>query len=239
MQRASKTIVIIGAKGALGRSLHNAFKRGAWKSILCDIGDVPKDAELRIQLPRVGADSQFSAIEQGLKEFSVSRGSITAIVNVSGGFAMDNAKSDTLFDSLEQMYSSSIETSVVSARLASEYLTSDGLLVLPGSASALSPTPWALAYGAMKAAVHHMVRSLGAKNSGLPSNSVVLGIAPVMLDTEANRRSMPDADRSSWTPLEHVSGQILEWGSEPSKRPQTGSILKIVTKNSRTEFVLV
>ncbi len=237
--QASKIVLIIGSKGALGRSIKNSFITSGWMSVLCDVGDVSGDDELRIRLPRDNASSQFSAIHQGLARFSIQPHSVSAIVNASGGFAMSDSRADNLFESLEHMYSSSIESSVASARLASEYLSPGGLLVLPGSAAALGPTPWALTYGAMKAGVHHMVKSLGAKNSGMPLNSVVVGIAPVMLDTEANRRSMPDADFSTWTPLELVSGRIFEWASDPLKRPPTGRIIRIETKNNETDFIQV
>lgn len=237
--QASKTIIILGSKGALGRAVQESFKSGQWKRILCDVGDVPRDGELRIELPRNSPKAQLVAIENGLMQFSIAANSVDAIMNMSGGFSMDTAKSDNLFDSLEQMYSSSIESSVLSARVASQFLSPGGLLILPGSASALGPTPWALSYGAMKSGVHHMVRSLGAPNSGLPARSVVVGIAPVMLDTEANRRSMPDGDLRSWTPLVDVSSRLLQWASDPLSRPPTGTIQKVVTKDGITDFIQV
>lgn len=55
-----------------------------------------------------------------------------------------------------------------------------------------------------KAAVHHLTKSLGSEGSGMPSQATVAAILPVTLDTPMNRKWMPQADFSTWTPLEIV-----------------------------------
>lgn len=132
------------------------------------------------------------------------------------------------------MYSSSVESSFVAAHFASNFLSPSGLLVLPGAAGVVSGTPWAISYGAMKAGVHHLVKSLGDPSSGLPENTTVVGIAPVMLDTPMNRSSMPDADFSTWTSTEIVADKLYEWAT--GTRPKNGAVYKISTTNSNTEF---
>lgn len=62
-----------------------------------------------------------------------------------------------------------------------------------------------IGYGMAKAAVHQLTSSLAAKNSGLPEDSLVVAILPVTLDTPMNRKWMPNADTSTWTPLDFVS----------------------------------
>ena len=66
-------------------------------------------------------------------------------------------------------------------------------------------TPGMIGYGMAKAAVHQLVKSLAASDGGLPANSSVFAILPVTLDTPMNRKWMPKADHSSWTPLEFVA----------------------------------
>lgn len=53
-----------------------------------------------------------------------------------------------------------------------------------------------IGYGLAKSAVHHLVKSLADKSSGLPDNSTVLAILPITLDTPMNRKWMPNADFS-------------------------------------------
>lgn len=62
-----------------------------------------------------------------------------------------------------------------------------------------------IGYGMAKAAVHQLVKSLSAPKSGLPKDAKTVAILPVTLDTPMNRKFMPKADFSSWTPLEYVA----------------------------------
>ncbi len=137
------------------------------------------------------------------------------------------------------MYKQCIVSSVVAAQLASKYLTKNGLLVLSGSASALEPTPTMLGYGLAKAAIHHLTKSLAQPNSGLPDGCTVLAILPTTLDTESNRQSMPKADYSTWTPLQHVVSEFNTWIQHPITRPPSGTLVKISTANSKTTFTQV
>lgn len=61
-----------------------------------------------------------------------------------------------------------------------------------------------IGYGVAKSAVHHLTRSL-AKDGGLPEEAVAVAILPITLDTPMNRKWMPKADFSTWTPLEFVA----------------------------------
>ena len=53
-----------------------------------------------------------------------------------------------------------------------------GLLLLTGAQAALGATSGMIGYGLAKAAVHQLVSSLGAADSGLPTNTSVLAILP-------------------------------------------------------------
>ena len=53
-----------------------------------------------------------------------------------------------------------------------------GLLTLCGAAAANNATPGMIAYGIAKSAVHHLVKSLAAPESGLPKNVSVNAILP-------------------------------------------------------------
>jgi len=68
-----------------------------------------------------------------------------------------------------------------------------------------SLTSGMIGYGMAKAAVHQLTKSLAAENSGLPPSSLSVAIVPVTLDTPMNRKWMPNADFSTWTPLEFVA----------------------------------
>ncbi len=56
-----------------------------------------------------------------------------------------------------------------------------------------------------KCAVHQLVKSAAAPSGGMPPQSRIIGILPITLDTPMNRKFMPDADHSTWTPLETLT----------------------------------
>ena len=72
----------------------------------------------------------------------------------------------------------SVWSSVIASRLASLFLRPGGLLTLTGARPALEGTPSMIGYGMAKAAVHQLVKSLAAPNSGLPDSACAVAILP-------------------------------------------------------------
>lgn len=103
------------------------------------------------------------------------------------------------------MLKQSVWTSVVASSIASKFLKPGGILVLTGAKAALGPTPGMIGYGLAKAAIHHLTKSLAENDGGLPAGAQALSILPVTLDTPMNRKWMPKADTSTWTPLEFIA----------------------------------
>lgn len=119
-----------------------------------------------------------------------------------------------------------------------------------------------IGYGLAKSAVHHLVRSLGVPDGGLPPNATVVGLLPcvrparrrrpvrggaharlrrrrwcsVMLDTPMNRKWMaPGTDTSTWTPLPVVAEQLHAWAVGQA-RPPSGSLVVVATHGGQTAF---
>nr|CAI5817736.1 unnamed protein product [Callosobruchus analis] len=103
------------------------------------------------------------------------------------------------------MWQQSVCSSLIAAAIAAHHLKEGGVLQLTGAKAALQATPGMIGYGMAKSAVHQLTKSLSAKDSGIPANSLVTAILPVTLDTPMNRKWMPKADFSTWTPLEFVA----------------------------------
>ncbi|PVV04300.1 hypothetical protein BB560_001205 [Smittium megazygosporum] len=110
-----------------------------------------------------------------------------------------------------------------------------GFLLLTGACAATDGTPGMIGYGLAKAAVHQLIKSLSMKGSGMPENSRVLGILPITLDTPANRNSMPNADFSTWTPLDNLSKEVFSWSTNSSAFPN-GALVKVTTTGGKTEY---
>jgi dihydropteridine reductase len=76
------------------------------------------------------------------------------------------------------MWKQSVWTSCIAAQLAARHLKEGGLLTLTGAHPAQKATPGMIGYGMAKGAVHQLVQSLGAKDSGLPANATAAAILP-------------------------------------------------------------
>uniref|UniRef100_A0A8C0MA00 Dihydropteridine reductase n=1 Tax=Canis lupus familiaris TaxID=9615 RepID=A0A8C0MA00_CANLF len=160
---------------------------------------------------------------------------VDAILCVAGGWAGGNAKSKSLFKNCDLMWKQSMWTSTISSHLATKHLKEGGILTLAGAKAALDGTPGMIGYGMAKGAVHQLCQSLAGKNSGMPSGSAAIAVLPVTLDTPMNRKSMPEADFSSWTPLEFLVETFHDWITGKN-RPSSGSLIQVVTTEGKTEL---
>jgi len=104
-------------------------------------------------------------------------------------------------------------------------------MCLTGAAAAFTgPVNYAYAYGCTKAATHALAQTL-AQRTEISSDSCVITILPTMLDTEDNRKAMPDADKSDWTPPAKLAQLVHNW-AKGQYTPLNGSFAKIVYKNN-------
>ena len=163
---------------------------------------------------------------------------LDAVLNVAGGWAGGNAASDQFLHNCDLMWKQSVWSSVISASIATKFLESAGVLTLPGAMCHNKPTPGMIGYGMAKAAVHHLTKSLSAKDSGLPAGAFVAALMPVTLDTPMNRKWMPNADHTTWTPLAFIAELMDKWLSKPDERPVSGSLVGLVTADNKTSLVL-
>ncbi|KAK6028422.1 hypothetical protein OSTOST_05533 [Ostertagia ostertagi] len=73
----------------------------------------------------------------------------------------------------------------------------------------------------------------------MPQDACVLALLPITLDTPMNRKWMPNADHSTWTPMLYIAEMLLEWTVAPAKRPESGSLLKVRTVEGETSATKV
>ncbi|KRY76930.1 Protein PTCD3 -like protein, mitochondrial [Trichinella pseudospiralis] len=229
-------VIVYGGAGALGSKVVEHFAARNWWT--CSI-DLLKNDKASCNIV-VNDSTDF--ILQGEEVVSkvtdaTANEKVDAILCLAGGWTGGSAKKKDFFLSCQQMWKQSVWTSVISCRLGSLFLKTEGLLVFTGAAAALQPTPTMMAYGMAKAAVQQLARSAGCPAGGLPEKSTCLAILPVTLDTPANRKAMPKADTSSWTQLSYIVDMISVWISDYDSRPKSGSLIKLTTVNGNTKSV--
>jgi len=231
-----KRVLVYGGRGALGSVCVQHFQKNNWWVGSIDLVENPEAnanfvLDVNDDLP--SQESKLLAQTKTLLEDS----KVDAVICVAGGWAGGNAASEDFVKNTDLMVKQSVWSSVLAARLAASHLAEGGLLTLTGAKAALDPTPGMIGYGLAKAAVHQLTKTLADKASGLPTNSCVLAILPVTLDTPMNRKWMPKADHSTWTPLEFVAQLFFDWTA--GDRPASGSLVQLITKESKTSLEVV
>ncbi len=103
-------------------------------------------------------------------------------------------------------------------------LEAGGSVVTVGSLSAAKGGAGAAAYAVSKNAVAALTRALALENGarGVRFNL----IQPGTIDTPANRRAMPKADSSTWTPPEQIAG-VVAFLLSPESAPTNGAVVPI------------
>eukprot|EP00440_Ansanella_granifera_P042274 gb/GFBE01045834.1/.p1 GENE.gb/GFBE01045834.1/~~gb/GFBE01045834.1/.p1 ORF type:complete len:247 (+),score=32.49 gb/GFBE01045834.1/:1-741(+) len=237
----ARRVLILGSNNALGRHLVSVFSARHWETIGCISADKTLPLS-RVLVAERGLSPEARGkqlIEELMKVVHVGgrQHHLDAVVNVAAGFAPGTAASPDLLADTRAIAQSSLYSSMLAAHAASLALRPGGLLVLRGAAQAFGPTAWSLPYGAVNAAVHHLVGSLAdPRASGLQPGVKTIGISPGVLDTPKNREVMPDADHGSWASLDEVAGQIESWCADPSDL-QSGSVYVVrKTKHLPAEF---
>ncbi|MEE6462421.1 hypothetical protein FKM82_001587 [Ascaphus truei] len=231
----TQRVLVYGGRGALGTKCVEYFKSKSWWVASIDITENEAASANIVVKMSDSFTEQSDQITTGIEQLLGGQ-KVDAILCVAGGWAGGSAKAKSFYKSCDQMWKQSVWTSAISSHLATKHLKEGGLLTLSGAKAALSATPGMMAYGMAKATVHQLCQSLGGEKSGLPTNSAAVAILPVTLDTPANRASMPDADFSSWTPLEFIAETFFNW-TTGKDRPKSGSLIEVITNKGKTDLI--
>jgi len=223
---SSGRVIVYGGRGALGSTVVSAFKKNEFW--VCNI-DMKENAEADHNII-VDGDTWIQQEENVCTQVKsiLEEEKLDAVLCFAGGWAGGSPGSQDFIKNAETMWRSSVWPSSISGHLACNHLREGGVVVLPGAQPATKGTPTMAGYGMAKAAVHQLVKSLAGKKSGLPKDSTSLAILPNTLDTPMNRKWMPKADTTSWTPLGFVADLMLIW-TRGEERPESGSLVSLVT----------
>ena len=154
-------------------------------------------------------------------------GKIDGALLLAGGYAPGDLAS-TDGGTLKKMYSLNFETAYFMARPLLRHMLQNGYgrLVFMGARPALKPEQGksAIAYSLTKAMLFHLAELLNAEAKG--RNVVASVVAPSTIDTALNRKSMPDADPSSWVRPEQIA-DILELICSEKGSPLREGVYKV------------
>ena len=209
-------VLVIGGAGALGRAVIFALSKAGCAALSADIIGSPS-ARGSILLPRaLPLPDTVSALRAALSGAPP----LAGIVVTAGAWEGGGSGAVDFSDVWSRMSSANLDPALAGAALASGgLLAPGGALVFIGASAALVPQPGMLAYGLCKSAIHTLARALDATDGGLPSGARAFAVLPRTLHTPANSAAMPDADTSTWTPVEDVANEVAAWVLDAEKRP--------------------
>src|SRR3954470_15054662 len=202
-----KVIVVTGALGALGRVVTDlALAHGAR---VASVDHAPTQVPATSnQLELGGVDlTDAAAAKKAIDHAATHFGKLDAMINIAGGFAFETvAEGDPT--TWQRMYALNVLTALNASRSAIPHLTASrsARIVNVGAMGALQAGPGMGPYAASKAGVHRLTEALAAEWKGKITVNAVL---PSIIDTSANRASMPRADFGKWVRPQELAEVIL------------------------------
>ena len=194
----SRNIIVTGAAGALGSAVVEKFKREGYYVIALlrpDTGEVAEEADDSYEVDVTDA----VAVADFVKECQIQYGEIDAIAMLVGGFAMGSIE-DANSDDLNKMFQLNFFSAfnLVNGFLPVFKKQNRGTFLFVGARPAiqLADATGAVAYGLSKKLVISLSDILAEEVKGTNIRTHVF--VPSIIDTPANRESMPDSDFTKW-----------------------------------------
>ncbi len=211
-----KVVLVAGGTGGLGRAVSLAFLKQADRVIATYRKQEELDA-LKAAAGLSGSSLEGSRVDvtdeaavNQMMEAAVARhGRLDALVNTVGGYASGIKLWELDTKVFDLMLALNLRSGYALARAAVRVMLKQGTgaIVNVAAKAAFDHGAGAGAYAASKAAAVALMDSLAAdlKGTGIRVNSVL----PSIIDTEANRKAMPNADFRKWPKPEAIARVIV------------------------------
>jgi NAD(P)-dependent dehydrogenase (short-subunit alcohol dehydrogenase family) len=201
----TRSVLVTGGTGGLGGAVTQAFVEAGWRTVVTYRAKPPEGVvAVRADLADPESVSEVAAVAAGAADAP-----LTAVVNLVGGFAAGGRVHETPVDEFEAQFRTNLRPTYLIAAATIPHLIAagGGSVVCLSSRAALRPFAGAAGYVTSKAAVLALVDALDVeyRRDGVRVNAVLPGV----IDTPANRESMPDANRADWVAPEDIAKTIL------------------------------
>lgn len=217
----SRNIIVTGAAGGLGRAVVDKFKREGYHVIALLRPGRDETVEEADDNYEVDVTSE-QAVSDFVKEYHMQYGELDAIAMLVGGFAMGNLEETTQAD-LTKMFQlnffSAFQMTQGFLPLMKKQQRGTFLFVGARPALQLQDATASVAYALSKKMVISLSAILAEEIKGTDIRTHVF--VPSIIDTEANRNSMPDADFSKWVNPAEIAEAMHYAVNTPSLRNMT------------------
>ena len=226
MDFSGRHIVVTGGAGALGTAVVAALiAKGAICHVPCFDEAEAKRFRLRddkqVRLSVAGNLADETVVGRVYQDVAP----LWASIHIAGGFAGGPLR-DTSLATIRQQIDMNLLSCMLCCRAAVRAMPSGGRIVNVAARAALEWRSGAgmTAYTASKTAVAAFTAALAEEVA--KDGILVNAVAPSIMDTPANRQSMPKADYDLWPKVEEVAATILFLAS-PDNRVTRGAIVPV------------
>ena len=219
---SNKVVLITGGTGALGKTLTQRFISSGATTIATYL----KDENIETNKGQNAINAQFikadvTQEEQVVRLIStiVERfGHIDILVNSVGGYLGGKSVTELKEHEWDLMMTLNLKSAFLISKHVIPVMKSSGLggkIVHISSKTGLKAEGHDSAYAASKSGLIRLVESISQETKDLGIN--VNCILPSVIDTEANRRAMPNADFSVWVKTDDIANVVFFLCSQEAK----------------------
>jgi NAD(P)-dependent dehydrogenase (short-subunit alcohol dehydrogenase family) len=215
-----KNVLITGASGNLGKAAVDKFIKAGYTVITTVSPGKTLGFEVDSSVQVHEADlTDEKSVDKVIQEIIKKHSSIDAALLLVGGFAVGGIK-ETDGALLKKMISLNFDTAYLVARPVFQHMltqSNGGRIIFVGARPALRPKDGKnmLAYALSKSLLFKLADFLNAEGASKNVTSSV--IVPSTIDTELNRKAMPDKDFTAWVKPEEIAESMAFICSDNSK----------------------
>lgn len=215
----AQRVLITGGFGTLGKAVAQAFEATGATVATIDLAPAPSGAG---PAHIGGVDlTDAAAAARAFDAAKAALGGADAVANIAGGFTWEKIDGDPA--AWRRMFDMNLTSCLNMCRAAAAGLSDGGAIVNVSAAASENAAAGMGPYAASKAAVVRLTEALAAELGG---RIRVNAVAPLTMDTPANRRDMPNVDPKTWTTPAAVADAIVFLAS-PQSRAINGALVPV------------
>ncbi len=227
----SRTVVISGGTGALGRALLARFLANGDRVVIPwivkrEVEALETDQSVLVKGGRIALVEADVAEEAGARKVAAAAPDAAVLVNAAGGFAGGSPLHETELEVWDRMYRMNVRTAVALSRalLPGMLARRSGSIANIASRAALESPAGLAAYASAKRGVLTLSEVLQKEVAaqGVRVNTIL----PTTIDTPANRAAMPNADFSQWT-APALIGEVIFWLASDAGATVRGGVIPV------------